>query len=196
MKWHLGRNSIPSALQGINSFILQKRPDQLGTGDYFSLALLMERLRTRKPPAQGHTAEKVWSQPSPPGSPAPLPTKLSSHQILCSQGPVRSIIYPGGELRGAERRAEYLMTCSVTQLDWSHFVDRSSLRGGFSFYRVTWPCQRDERLCTRWGMWTLRPSILKFRPRDNITFQNICCRGDGCEFFFHNESYFKFIKSY
>lgn len=41
--------------------LLQKQPDQLGT--IFFLALLMEKLRMCKPPAQGHAAKKVWNQP-------------------------------------------------------------------------------------------------------------------------------------
>lgn len=151
MKWHLGPNSVlrESIFAG-NQFFHSSKSNLITWVLYF-LALLMEKLRMCKPPAQGHTAKKVWNQPFSPGSPASLPTKLSSHQVLCSQGRILLHHLSRRESSEEQRLAKCLITCSVTKLDWSHFADPLSLCGSFSFYYVTETCQRGKCLCTNMG---------------------------------------------
>ena len=144
----------------------------------------MEKVSTCWPPAQGHRPDKVWSQPSLPGNPAAHPTMLSSHQTLRLEGEAPSCHFTGRE----------------SSEEWRDGPESSVLvqdRAGLS--PPSWPlvmwklcvllCDIDtskrECVCAQTrGMWTLRPSSLKFGAQDYITLENICSWAGGCEFFF------------
>lgn len=60
-----------------------------------------------RPPAQEHTAEKLRSPPSLPGSPVPQPVKPLSSQIPCLEGEATcSIILPRRKAQRSERTVQ------------------------------------------------------------------------------------------
>lgn len=163
--------------------LLQKQPDQLGT--IFSLLYWWRNCECVSHLPKDTQLRRCGPSPSLPGSPASLPTKLSSHQILCSQGQI--LLHHFSRRESSEEQRDWPNASSLVR--WQSWIDLTLLTlclsvAAFPSITSLRPVREVSVYAQVWGIWTLRPSVLTFRSQDYITFQNICSRGDGCEFFF------------
>lgn len=141
---------------------------------------------------------RCGTSPSLPSSPASLPTKLSSHHF-CSQGQI--LLHHSSRRQSSEEQRDWPNTSSLVR--WQSWIDLTLLTlclsvAAFPSIMSLRQVREVSVYALIWGIWTLRPSVLKFRSQrlHHISKHMFPRRWVRGFFFFHNESYFKFMKSY